>query len=201
MCIQTNTMLCTERGMLGPELLLESINNPEYIWFLPRGVADYHDFGKQFKQLIPYVVVSSNDRIACYRRSKAAGEDRLHDKWSVGFGGHVNVWDSRGNDAINVESTIRRAMRRELYEELNLELEDINSMERHVLGFINDPSDDVGQVHLGVCELWDFPDLDLGKMNEAEGLIDGEFMELDLLPYDQLEGWSKIVIDHLRNQD
>jgi predicted NUDIX family phosphoesterase len=55
--------------------------------------APYCEGNPYFLQLIPYIVVTckkeENTHIFYYRRSKGGGESKLHDMYSIGFGGHV----------------------------------------------------------------------------------------------------------------
>jgi len=41
-----------------------------------------------WKQLIPYLVLRDGDRYFLMRRTRAGGDARLHDRWSIGVGGH-----------------------------------------------------------------------------------------------------------------
>ena len=47
----------------------------------------------QFKQIIPYLVLRDGDRYFLMRRTRAGGDVRLHDRWSIGVGGHLNPGD------------------------------------------------------------------------------------------------------------
>src|SRR5687768_11211932 len=46
-----------------------------------------------FKQIIPYCVLSCDDKIFVYQRTKKGGDSRLHDLYSIGVGGHINPED------------------------------------------------------------------------------------------------------------
>ena len=125
-----------------------------------------------WKQIIPYVVVirrgesDPNDpEIFLLRRTKSGGEKRLHDKLSIGVGGHINPIDSE--TAIGSEATqgqqpaadpsaaqacrpdpIPAACRRELHEELILE----DAISPLPVGILNDDTNPVGAVHVGLVE-------------------------------------------------
>ncbi|MBF0203073.1 MAG: phosphoesterase [Desulfamplus sp.] len=49
---------------------------------------------KNFKQIIPYIIIQaeSGNLTAIYRRK--GSESRLHDLWSIGIGGHINPLDN-----------------------------------------------------------------------------------------------------------
>jgi predicted NUDIX family phosphoesterase len=92
-----------------------------------------------FKQLIPYVVVRDAERVFLMERTDAGGDKRLHRKASIGVGGHLNPVDE-GDDPLMV------GLRREWAEELDVVWEP----EFKLVGLLNDDSNPVGSVHLGV---------------------------------------------------
>ena len=47
----------------------------------------------RFKQIIPYLVLRDGDRYFLMRRTRAGVDQRLHDRWSIGVGGHLNPGD------------------------------------------------------------------------------------------------------------
>jgi predicted NUDIX family phosphoesterase len=65
------------------------------------------------KQIIPYVVVSCGDKILMYNRTAKQTDARLHMKYSIGFGGHINPEDTAGHD-----NPVVGGRTRELQEEL-----------------------------------------------------------------------------------
>ena len=48
---------------------------------------------RRFKQVIPYLVLRDGERYFLMRRTRAGGDARLHDRWSIGVGGHLNPGD------------------------------------------------------------------------------------------------------------
>lgn len=88
-----------------------------------------------WKQVIPYLVLRDGERWFLMRRTRAGGDERLHEKWSIGVGGHLNPGDG-GLD---------RGLLREWQEEL---VADFVPAFRP-LGLLNDDTTDVGSVHLG----------------------------------------------------
>jgi predicted NUDIX family phosphoesterase len=91
------------------------------------------------KQLIPYVVVRDADRVFLMHRTDAGGDPRLHGRASIGVGGHLNPVDD-GSDALMA------GLRREWAEELDASWEP----EFQLLGLLNDDTNPVGAVHLGI---------------------------------------------------
>src|SRR5262245_62773015 len=69
-----------------------------------------------WKQVIPYCVVEHEGRVLLLRRRAKGGEARLHGKFSIGVGGHVNPVDHTEGEAIVTE-----AARREIAEEIELD--------------------------------------------------------------------------------
>ena len=78
------------------------------------------------------------------RRLAKGGEERLHDKLSIGVGGHLNPPDAADRAAI-----LSQGARRELAEELVLEARDLAGP-IEALGLINDDANAVGAVHVGL---------------------------------------------------
>ncbi len=68
------------------ERYLPTFLHPEHLRYIPRSLAEDDP---SHKQLIPYVVLRSGDEVFCYTRGKKGGEQRLHDRWSLGVGGHI----------------------------------------------------------------------------------------------------------------
>jgi predicted NUDIX family phosphoesterase len=46
-----------------------------------------------WKQVIPYLVLRDRGRLFLMRRTRAGGDARLHERWSIGIGGHLNPGD------------------------------------------------------------------------------------------------------------
>jgi predicted NUDIX family phosphoesterase len=121
-----------------------AILKSETVQFMSRREAEVD---AEYKQLIPYVIFQSgsgNDlRVFQYRRGQGQGERRLHGRRSIGVGGHISAEDL---DAVVHSDVYKTAMLREIKEEVSLETE----YKEQVIGFINDDSNDVGRVHLGI---------------------------------------------------
>jgi predicted NUDIX family phosphoesterase len=121
---------------------------PGDAWFGPRRWLEQDP---EFKQLVPYVILSHRGRVAMYRRGKPGGERRLHGLRSIGFGGHVGLEDAVVIDGVlDVERTLATAARREILEEVDAG----TIVSRTRLGYLLDEATPVGRVHLGVVELW-----------------------------------------------
>ncbi len=143
-----------------------------------------------FKQIIPYVIFRSGDAVFTYRRGKQQGEARLHSLRSLGVGGHVAEEDADGQSTLDAYEL---ALRRELDEEVSIGSE--GTLRR--VGLINDDSNAVGAVHLGVVHLYELESPTITP--REEGLAGPEFLEVtELRRYlDEFETWSQICITAL----
>jgi len=151
--------------------------------YLDRAIAEED---ASHKQLIPYVVVRDGDRIFLMHRTDAGGDLRLHGKASIGVGGHLNPVDD-GADALMA------GLRREWSEELDADWEP----EFELIGFLNDDTNPVGAVHLGVVFSVDAAGRVM-RVREGEKLV-GAWVTADTLAesWDRLETWSQLVADAL----
>ena len=159
---------------------------PQNHFFVPRAEAEEDP---SLKQLIPYVVVTSGDRILHYRRGSGFGETRLLKKGSVGIGGHINDEDGEG-EAFD-SSAYQRALMRELQEEIRIS----SSFVERPLALLNDDTNPVGAVHLGIvhqCQL-STPEV----VANEEAIAELGFLSLEelALRHEQLESWSQIVLN------
>lgn len=110
--------------------------------FIDRSIAEEDS---SCKQIIPYIVLQTSDfeKTAIYNRQ--GSEQRLHDLWSIGIGGHINPVD-QGTQNDSFKQILIAGMERELNEELDQRPE----TDRPVfIGVISEDITDVGKVHLG----------------------------------------------------
>jgi predicted NUDIX family phosphoesterase len=162
------------------------------MWFGPR---DYLETDSSFKQIIPYVIVRQWDIIWVYTRAQSWGESRLFNRLSIGFWGHVSVSDSiLDGEILNVEGTLVNSLRRELFEELGIE----KSYPVERIGYIYDPSNDVGKVHLGVVYVIEIEASDVGGIEEH--IAQFRFVSLDTISglEGEFETWSQLLLEHLK---
>jgi predicted NUDIX family phosphoesterase len=169
------------------EHYLRNLLVPELAQFRPRSEVE-DDPG--FKQIIPYVIFRSGDSVFCYTRGKSQGEARLHRLRSLGVGGHVAEADADGRATLDA---YEMALSRELDEEV--EIQSDGAIRR--IGLINDDSNPVGQVHLGVVHLYELEQP--AVIPREDGLAEAEFVALDRVRdlRAQFETWSQICIDAL----
>jgi predicted NUDIX family phosphoesterase len=168
---------------------LEAILDPANNFFMDRGKAEEDS---SFKQIIPYALFHHNGRYLHYTRGKSGGESRLHAQGSVGIGGHINPVDERA-DPLGRE-TYLAGVEREIDEELNI----TGGHQNRIVGLLNDDSNDVGKVHLGVVHIFE---LESDEVTSAEdALANLNFQSAKDLKgslFENLETWSKHCVDSL----
>jgi predicted NUDIX family phosphoesterase len=165
--------------------LLPTLLAPENLHYLPRRIAEDDP---EHLQLIPYMVLRAGDRVFCYQRGGKGGEGRLHDRWSLGVGGHISLEDGdRG------QAAYQAGMARELAEEVDVQSE----YSERIVGVIHDPSTPVGQVHFGVVHLFELAAPRVRALDPA--LAAGGFQSVDEIRgrKNVFESWSTLVIDHV----
>jgi len=157
-------------------------------FFLPRAQAENDP---THKQIIPYALIAHGNTVLHYVRGKKAGEQRLVAKGSIGIGGHMNdtdeslfAWD---------EHAYRAGVEREVNEEI-----EINSpFEDRIVALLNDDTNEVGRVHLGIVHVFRLAE---AKVRKREAMITNlSFLDREQLVAirDNLETWSQLCVDSL----
>src|SRR5580704_18081405 len=157
-------------------------------FFAPRSSAETDP---TLKQIIPYTILSSAGKVLRYKRGKKSGEQRLVAKGSIGIGGHMNDHDEQ-LFALDKEAYFA-GVQREIDEELIVE----RPLQNRITALINDDSNEVGQVHLGVVHILE---LERPRAEKRGSMILGiEFLTPAQLrtERDTLETWSQICVDNL----
>jgi len=158
--------------------------------FLPRSQVEENP---AYKQLIPYVLISYEGKYLSYIRGRRAGEARLVGNRSIGIGGHINPADDMPLFNADFYETYLTAVEREVAEEISVETTHTN----RVVALLNDESNEVGSVHLGIVHHWI---LDAPKVSRREQMITQmTFMtpaELHEVR-DTLETWSGLCLSRL----
>jgi predicted NUDIX family phosphoesterase len=157
--------------------------------FIPRSQAEKDP---SHKQLIPYVIMAHQCKYFSYVRGKRAGESRLVGNRSVGIGGHINPVDDMPLFS-DFKQTYIAAVEREVAEEVIVE----TTYTDNIVALLNDDSNEVGSVHLGIVHYWN---LDSPKIDKKEQMITQmAFMTPEELQQarDTLETWSQKCLDGL----
>ncbi|MBV8375967.1 MAG: hypothetical protein JO279_03100 [Verrucomicrobia bacterium] len=143
------------------------------------------------KQIIPYAILASRGKVLRYKRGKKSGEQRLVAKGSIGIGGHMNDRDEE------LFALDRGAYLAGVQREIDEELIVARPLRNRIAALINDDSNEVGRVHLGVVHVLDLPH---PAAEKRESMILGiEFLTPDQLraEWETLETWSQICVDNL----
>lgn len=149
-------------------------------------------------QLLPYVVlITAFDhppKVFTYSRGGAGAEARLHGNLSIGVGGHV---DGMPPEHFKLRSWLLKEAQREVLEEVGLR---VDPLALRPIALINDPTNAVGRVHLGILIVAYVNPADLGE-HEAEIIEKGEWLTWDELAaherFQRLENWSKVAVEEL----
>lgn len=146
--------------------------------YLPRPAAEVN---RAWKQVIPYLVLRDGERWFLMRRTRAGSDARLHDRCSIGVGGHLNPGDGG----------ILDGLRREWQEELEADF----VPDFTLVGLLNDDTTDVGSVHLGAVYVADAGGRSVG-IRETDKLH-GAFATRDevVAVVDRMESWSALAFD------
>lgn len=134
-----------------------------------------------FKQVIPYIVLRDGDRYFLMRRTRAGADQRLHDRWSIGVGGHLNPGDGDLHDGLL----------REWHEELEADFEPAFEP----LALLNDDTTDVGSVHLGVVFVADASGRPVNVRERDK--LQGSFANAGEVAAvaEDLETWSRLIFE------
>lgn len=172
---------------------------------------------------IPYIQVVSEDgasRMAYQRPARDDGEKRLDGKFSIGLGGHP---ESKAftfpADILDLSSSLINAAVDEFTQEIRVEQPcepkpetdgwDSRDITNDVcasikpIGFIYDPSDDVGLTHVAVLFEVVAPNDAFFKANSPTEVRNPEWRDtLDIIreTNDGLENWSRLWIKHQNRQ-
>ena len=135
------------------------------------------------KQIIPYLVLRDGPRYFLMRRTNAGGDARLHERWSIGIGGHLNPGDG----------DLAGGLRREWAEEIEAGF--VPPFEP--VAFLNDDETEVGSVHLGVVFQADAAGRPVAVRETHK--LEGSFASAGDVHAvrDRLETWSALVFDFL----
>ncbi len=137
-----------------------------------------------WKQVIPYLLLRDGGRIFLMRRTKAGGDARLHERWSIGVGGHLGPEDE------SIEAGLQREFREELVADWQPQL--------RLLGLLNDDRTPVGRVHLGIVFETDAAGREVSVRETHK--LSGAFAELPEVRrgYERLETWSQLLFDFVQ---
>lgn len=161
---------------------IATVKDKAIFMFRPEAETD-----TRYKQIIPYLIFTHNNKYFLMQRRATASEQRLASKYSFGIGGHIRKEDIKGNSLLDWAL-------REFYEEVNYS----GKLEEIPLGILNDDSTDVGKVHIGFAILLKG---DSEKISIKSELKNGQLLTLEECKsyYDTMETWSQMIFNVLKN--
>jgi len=154
--------------------------------FLPRSLMETD---QNYKQIIPYLIFKHSNRYFLMQRRTQASEKRLQNKYSLGIGGHIRKEDCDG-------ATIFDWAKREFHEEVTHN----GNLTITPLGLLNDDTNAVGRVHIGLVLLLESDSDTIAIKSELKS---GQLLTLaECAAYvDTMETWSQIVYAYLIKND
>lgn len=155
----------------------------EHQEYMTRSIAETDE---SYKQIIPYLIFTHNNKYFVMQRKATASEQRLAGKLSLGIGGHMQQQDMTSNNIIDW-------VQREFEEEVSYE----GTLRITTLGILNDDSSKVGKVHLGLVLLAHGDNDNIAIKDEHKSgylMTKAECMER----YDSMESWSQMILDFLQ---
>lgn len=174
------------------------MGDPGWLGITTHGLAAFEDLVRQrgefrpraeveldrsWKQVIPYLVLRDGARYFLMHRTRAGTDARLHDRWSIGVGGHLNPGD------VDLAGGLRREWREEVDADFVPEFT--------LIGLLNDDMTDVGSVHVGAVYVADAAGRAVA-IRETDKLA-GAFADRAEVAavVDRMETWSSLVFAHL----
>lgn len=162
------------------EMIISTITtNQEY---MQRSIAETNF---AYKQIIPYLIFTFENKYFVMQRKAAASEQRLAGKLSLGIGGHMRKEDMSGK-------TIFDWAQREFEEEVSY----FGNLHIHTIGILNDDSNEVGKVHLGLVLL---AQGDNNKIAIKDEHKNGILMSKEecMQNFENFESWSQLILQIL----
>ncbi|MEX1173625.1 MAG: NUDIX domain-containing protein [Chloroflexota bacterium] len=135
------------------------------------------------KQVIPYLVLRDAERYFLMRRTRAGADARLHDRYTIGVGGHLNPGDD------GPLGGLEREWREELHADFLPAF--------RAIGLLNDESTDVGSVHIGIVYSADAAGRPVAVRERDK--LSGAFADpVEVAAVvDGMESWSRLVFEAL----
>ena len=157
-------------------------NIERHATYIPRGHAETNS---DYKQIIPYLVFKYKDKFFVMQRKATASEQRLANKYSLGIGGHIRQDDIQNNNIFDWS-------KREFAEEVNYHGE----LNISTIGVLNDDSNDVGKVHLGMVMLLEGDNDNITIKDEHKSGVLMTLKEIKAIGAN-MESWSQLILPKL----
>jgi dCTP deaminase len=138
-----------------------------------------------WQQVIPYMFFENGGEYFLMQRNAGHTDKRLASNYSLGVGGHINKKDIKTGNIVSWA-------KREFEEEVDYK----GRYKAEFLGLLNDDTNDVGRVHVGLIIKMAGNSNGITVRDEHQS---GEMVGVDQLAknYKKMETWSQIVYDYL----
>ena len=167
------------------ERYIPAVLDPAVLTYTPRRPAE-EDPSR--KQLVAYAVLVCGNSAYCYARGAGGGEKRLHNRLSLGVGGHIARQDGDAGAA-----AYETGFARELAEEVEI----AGPFRNRIVGVVYDGSTAVGRVHFGVVHLLELESPEVRALDPS--LAGARFRPIEEIAErrGEFETWSAFVIDEI----
>jgi len=144
---------------------------------------DAMEIDPSFKQVIPYLVLRDGPRYFLMQRTAGGADPRLHGRYSIGVGGHLNPGDG----------DLLGGLRREWSEELVADF----VPDFRLVALLNDDTTEVGAVHIGAVYIADAAGRAVAIRETVK--LSGSFVDAAAVAavIDRLETWSRLTFGFL----
>lgn len=175
------------------------MNNDKKLYNMKRGDLENNP---EFRHLIQYfLVIDKNTKeVVVYKRQKPT-ETRLIDKYSIGWGGHIQLEDQESffDPLKSIDTLFLREMMEEIKISSNKTVSKNITVEYSNSVYVLQTNDNVGSVHLGIVYFIYVDEIKNSvESNEEENII-VDYIKLDELKKKiknnelQLESWSMAI--------
>lgn len=151
---------------------------------------------EDFRQVLPISIFTCNGKVWAYKRTPKGGETRLHNKVATCVGGHWDMADiTLVNGVIDLEVSLKKAVDRELEEEVNVTANIIRTYKLPKMICCDDS--EVDRVHMAM--VW-VHELDSEGVSSAEDQLETVgFMSPEELLNGKLdlENWARLTCEIL----
>lgn len=170
------------------EPMVQEISNELFELIASKGsyqARDKVETDPNWRQIIPYALIAHKESVLLLKRLSAGNEARLHDRYTLGIGGHINPKASEQYSSARtvVEAGLIAELREELF---------IGGFQTELIGMIHESSSEVSQVHTGlVFIVTTHEEVRVRETHKLEGGFVG--WHDVMLRFEKLEGWSQAV--------
>lgn len=120
---------------------------------------------EEFKQVIPYVILRCDGKVALFRRTVRGEEVKLHRRMTIGVGGHVDLvkdHDEPYGTATHFLGDVAAAIRHCVYREIIEEVGECEVLQLQLVGLIN-VEENAGRTHVGLVYDAELSSQDIGS--------------------------------------